>query len=92
MTNLGHRFKPERWLPGVEQSAAAKSTFCAFGAGAYTCLGIHIAYMEMRYAAAYFLRDCRGAKLAASCTDECMEMENYFVITPKGKQMEITLV
>lgn len=60
-------------------SAGAKSTFCAFGAGAYTCLGIHIAYMEMRYAAALFFRECKGARLADTTTDESMEMENYFV-------------
>jgi cytochrome P450 len=72
-------------------SAASKTAFCAFGAGAYTCLGIHIAYMEMRYAAAFFFRDCQGAKLAASTTDQSMEMENYFVITPKSHKCEITL-
>jgi cytochrome P450 len=62
-------------------SKAAKDVFCAFGAGAYTCLGIHIAYMEMRYAAVLFFRECRGAKLASTTTEESMEMENYFVIT-----------
>lgn len=53
--------------------------------------GIHIAYMEMRYAAALFFRECRGAKLASTTTDESMEMENYFVITPKSHRCEITL-
>jgi cytochrome P450 len=72
-------------------TSAAKAAFCAFGAGAYTCLGIHIAYMEMRYAVALFLRECKGAKLAPSTTDESMEMENYFVITPKSHTCEITL-
>ena len=63
--------------------------------------------MEMRYAAALFFRECRGAKLASTTTDESMEMENYFVITvsafnnitrigpnikqPKSHRCEITL-
>ncbi|KIW06087.1 uncharacterized protein PV09_03258 [Verruconis gallopava] len=86
-----HSFKPERWLKESDLSAAAKTVMSAFGAGAYTCLGIHIAYMEMRYAAALFFRECRGAKLAASTTDKSMEMQNYFVITPKSHMCEITL-
>jgi len=84
-------FKPERWLKEAEMPAAAKTAFCAFGAGAYTCLGIHLAYMEMRYAAALFFRECKGARLAPSTTEESMEMENYFVITPKSHRCEITL-
>jgi cytochrome P450 len=73
-----------------EKAKNARATFCGFGAGAYTCLGQHLAWMEMRLAAAYFLRDCRGAVLGSSA-DKDMEMENYFVITPKGKKCEISL-
>jgi hypothetical protein len=31
--------------------------------------------MELRYAVAYFFRDCRGIKLAGSTTPESMEFE-----------------
>jgi len=68
----------------------AKTTFCAFGAGAYSCLGIHLAHMEMRCAATYFFRQCRGARLAPSA-DSDMVPENYFVITPRGHKCEIFL-
>ncbi|GME57856.1 cytochrome p450 [Neofusicoccum parvum] len=84
-------FDPYRWLPGREISAGAKATFCAFGAGATSCLGIHLAWMELRYGTAMLFRECRGLKLADSVTPESMELENYFVITPKGKRLEVVL-
>ncbi|KAF4304590.1 cytochrome p450 [Botryosphaeria dothidea] len=76
-------FDPCRWMPGRELSPGAKATFCAFGAGATSCLGINLAWMELRYGTAMLLRECRGLKLADSVTPESMELENYFVITPK---------
>jgi hypothetical protein len=84
-------FDPSRWLKDNEDflSPAAKTAFCAFGAGAFNCLGIHLAYMQMRYAAVFFFRECKGARLAESATAESMEMENYFVVTPKGHRCEI---
>ncbi|GAB7356749.1 hypothetical protein MBLNU459_g7651t1 [Dothideomycetes sp. NU459] len=84
-------FDPTRWMHGKEMSSAAKATFCAFGAGATSCLGINLAWMELRYATALFFRECRGMRLAASTTPESMELENYFVIVPKGHKCEVTL-
>ena len=84
------RFDPSRWMVS-EISPAAKSTFCAFGAGATSCLGINLAWMELRYATAFFFRDCKGIRLAPSCTPESMGLENYFVIVPKGHKCEVTL-
>ncbi|THV73711.1 cytochrome P450 monooxygenase-like protein [Aureobasidium pullulans] len=84
-------YDPSRWLDGKEQSAAAKSTFCAFGAGAYSCLGINLAWMELRYATAFLFRECRGMRIAPSMSADCMDLENYFVIVPKGHKCEVTL-
>lgn len=78
-------------MPGSSQSEEYKATWCPFGAGAYSCLGQHLAYMVLRSATALFFRECRGARLAASTTPESMEFENYFVITPKGHRCEIVL-
>jgi cytochrome P450 len=58
--------------------------FNAFGAGSRTCLGMHLARMEMRYAVAHFFRNCAGARLASSTTSESMEMPNFFLISPKS--------
>ena len=85
---MGHSFLPERWLKSDDD---AKITLCAFGAGSRICLGLHLAYMEMRYAVAHFFRECAGARLAASATEESMSMEHYFLIVPKGKQCEVCL-
>lgn len=85
-------FDPSRWMNGKEMSPAAKTTFCAFGAGATSCLGINLAWMELRYASALFFRECRGMRLSASTTPESMELENYFVIVPKAHRCEVTLM
>lgn len=49
-----------------------------------------MAWMELRLASAYFLRTCRGAELGRTANED-MQLENYFVITPKGKRLEVTL-
>ncbi|KAL3495450.1 cytochrome P450 [Aspergillus germanicus] len=85
-------FDASRWLPGKEGggvSSQAQAAFSPFGAGARTCLGIHLAYMELRLAAAEFFRQCTGVRLAPSVSWETMKPENYFLIAPRGHQCEI---
>jgi cytochrome P450 len=86
-----HRFRPSRWLNN-EISPAAKKAFHPLGAGARVCLGIHLAYMELRLASAEFFRECKGARLGAGTTEESMELENYFLVTPRGHKCEVVLV
>ncbi|KAI8940226.1 hypothetical protein NX059_003930 [Plenodomus lindquistii] len=88
-------FNPHRWISSKEQAAealspAAKTAFHPFGAGARSCIGIHLARMELRYAVAFFFRECQGIRLAASTTQESMEFENFFLIAPKAHRCEIT--
>jgi len=61
------------------------------GAGSRVCLGIHLAYMELRLSAAEFFRECRGARLCESVTEKSMEMENFFLISPRGHRCDIKL-
>lgn len=90
------RFNPHRWISSKEQTAealspAAKTAFHPFGAGARSCIGIHLARMELRYAVAFFFRECKGIHLVESATEESMEFENFFLIAPKAHRCEITL-
>ncbi|KAL4899588.1 hypothetical protein BDW74DRAFT_188978 [Aspergillus multicolor] len=83
-------FDVSRWMKDDEGgSALAQLAFSPFGAGARVCLGIHLAYMELRLAAAEFFRECRGVKLAPGTTPGTMEPENYFLIAPAGHRCEI---
>ncbi|PVI03729.1 cytochrome P450 [Periconia macrospinosa] len=88
-------FNPYRWLPGQDGSPAealsedAKAAFHPFGVGSRSCVGIHLARMEMRYAVAFLFRECKGLKLSKSTTPETMEFENFFLITPKGHHCHV---
>ncbi|KAL2860830.1 cytochrome P450 [Aspergillus lucknowensis] len=97
-------FDVTRWLlPGTYGSGgttgASNSSqtqtapaFSPFGTGPRTCLGIHLAYMELRLAAAEFFRECRGVRLAEGTSWEgCMEPENYFLIAPRGHRCEVVM-
>lgn len=76
-------FNPGRYIEDPTGSAlnpkGAKATNSAFGAGAYTCLGVHLAWMELRYGVAMFLRQCQGAELAEGMKPlGPSELVNYF--------------
>ncbi|KAF1360094.1 cytochrome P450 3A17 [Lizonia empirigonia] len=78
------RFNGYRFLAKSSMTAQQKAAYMPFGAGSRVCLGIHLAYMELRLAAALFFRQCRGAKLSHCMRDGMMEMDNRFLISPKG--------
>ncbi|THX68893.1 cytochrome P450 monooxygenase [Aureobasidium pullulans] len=85
------KFDHTRWLPPNELSPLAKAVFSPFGAGSRVCIGIHLARMELRLATAKFFRECKGAKLAPSTTDESMKPVNFFLITPQAHKCEIIM-
>ncbi|USW51896.1 Putative cytochrome P450 [Septoria linicola] len=86
-------FRPERRLANsIERvSDAAKAMFTPFGAGSRTCLGLHIAYMDLRLAAVEFFRRCPGSRVAPSTSNASMEFENFFLIAPKAHCCEIVV-
>ncbi|KAH7395401.1 cytochrome P450 [Phaeosphaeria sp. MPI-PUGE-AT-0046c] len=86
-----HQFNGRRFLDKSDQTRAERVAYSPFGAGSRTCIGLHLAWMELRLGAALFFRECRGAKLSLTMTDEMMEMENHFLIAPKGHRCSIVL-
>lgn len=86
MLSVLTRFDYNRWLPDgpATLSNDARTAWWAFGAGGYTCIGQHLAMMELRLAAALFFKTFVGAKLAPETTDDSMNMMNYVIISPKS--------
>ncbi|RGP79424.1 hypothetical protein FLONG3_2479 [Fusarium longipes] len=85
------RFDGYRFMDKSSVSAAQKASLTPFGAGSRICIGMHLAYMELRLGAALFFRECRGVKLGLGMTDDMMEMENHFLIAPKGHKCLVQL-
>jgi cytochrome P450 len=86
-------FDTARWMPDskIPLSEEAKAAFTPFGGTSRYCLGIHLAWMEMRLAAAIFYRECDDIRVADEMTEKEMEFENYFLIKPQGHRCMIHL-
>ncbi|KAJ9656959.1 hypothetical protein H2201_008362 [Coniosporium apollinis] len=81
-------FNPERWENPTKEMTDA---LLPFGAGSRICIGMHLAKMEMALAAATFFRECPTARLSSAMTDDMMELENYFLVAPKGHKCEVVM-
>ncbi|KAK7947105.1 Cytochrome P450 monooxygenase azaI [Apiospora aurea] len=79
------RFVPERWQNPTKRM---KDAFMAFGGGSRVCLGMHLARLEIRLAAARFFHRFPDVEISSleGMSDDDMEAQWYFVLTPKGKR------
>jgi cytochrome P450 len=86
-------FVPARWMPDskIPLSDEAKAAFVPWGGASRYCLGIHLAWMEMRLATAIFFRECEDVRVAEQMTEKEMEFENYFLIKPQGHRCVLNL-
>ncbi|KAF7956946.1 hypothetical protein EAE96_004270 [Botrytis aclada] len=82
-------FDPQRWLR--PKSNDFKTANHAFGAGTRTCIGNHLARMEIQLTLATLFRECKGMRIALSQDDAGMELENFFLVAPKGHRCAVTM-
>ncbi|KAL4792987.1 cytochrome P450 [Aspergillus venezuelensis] len=75
-------FNPNRWITPTREM---KESFMPFGGGARTCLGIHLAKMEVRLAAAKFFLTFRDElRVHDDMREEDMDMVSWFLGGVKG--------
>ncbi|KAJ4300753.1 hypothetical protein N0V90_002841 [Kalmusia sp. IMI 367209] len=79
------RFLPERWENATQEM---KDAFMPWGGGSRVCLGMHLAYMELRLATAKFFRKYPNARVSAAEGFEDADMEQmvFFLMFPKKKR------
>ncbi|KAJ5179471.1 hypothetical protein N7492_002681 [Penicillium capsulatum] len=77
------KFVPERWESPTKEM---KDASLPFGGGSRICLGIHLAYREMRLATALFFREFPQARPSTKegMSDDDMTMKAWFLMAPKG--------
>ncbi|KAK6538232.1 hypothetical protein TWF694_011111 [Orbilia ellipsospora] len=79
-------FNPDRWLNPTKEMEAA---MIPWGGPTRSCIGQHLAMIQMRLFVANMITMCPNAVLAPTCTDESMEAENFFNLRPKGHKFEV---
>ncbi|KIY02004.1 uncharacterized protein Z520_02142 [Fonsecaea multimorphosa CBS 102226] len=80
------RFWPERWL---DETPEMRHLYVPFGAdGPRKCIGIHLAYMELRVilAALFHRFDLR---FAGPVSDESMDMHELWLAAPAGQNLSV---
>ncbi|KAH7137938.1 cytochrome protein [Dendryphion nanum] len=85
-----NQFNPSRW---ESPSKEMKDAWMPFGGGPRICIGLHLAQIEIRAAAAKFFRAFPNAKVSAldGFSDNEMEQVIYFLMYPKGKRCLIQM-
>ncbi|EMR72937.1 putative cytochrome p450 protein [Eutypa lata UCREL1] len=77
------KFDPSRW---ENPTQAMKEAYMPFGGGSRVCIGMHLAYMELRLATARFFRTFPNATMSSveGMSDKDMEQGLYFLMSPRG--------
>lgn len=68
-----------------------KAAYNPFMLGSRSCIGVHLAKMELRLATALFFRQCKGATPGKDMTEEMMKQKMQFFMFPTGGKCEIAL-
>ena len=82
------KFKPERWM---KETPEMRRLYIPFGAdGPRKCIGIHLAYMELRVIlASLFWRF--DLSFATTFKDENMAMDEFWLANPVGQDLSVVV-
>ncbi|EXJ68150.1 uncharacterized protein A1O5_08765 [Cladophialophora psammophila CBS 110553] len=83
-------FLPERWLDEKAVTPEMRTMFMPFSAGSRACLGINLAWMELKVITATLLKAYK-VQLASSTTDESMLFLDHFLALPKSGRCDLIL-
>ncbi|KAH8896591.1 cytochrome P450 [Thozetella sp. PMI_491] len=85
-----YTFSPDRWLSTTQRM---KDCLMPFGGGARTCLGRHLARMELRLICARFFRAFPNATVSnlEGMSDKDMEPALHFLMVPSGHRCLLEL-
>ncbi|KAI0458840.1 cytochrome P450 [Xylaria acuta] len=77
------RYDPSRW---ENPTKAMKDSMMPFGGGSRICIGMHLAYIELRMGIAYFFRAFPNARVSTleGMSDNDMEEAMYFISSPQS--------
>lgn len=81
-------FIPERWLESDKVSNEMKAMFMPFSAGSRACLGINLAWMELKVITATLVRE-HSVQLGPSTTENNMKMIDHFLAAPKAGKCDL---
>lgn len=62
-----------------------------FNIGSRSCIGMHLARMEILVTLATFFRECKGLQLHNDMTDSMMAQDGEFFIVPQGGRCDISV-
>ncbi|KAI9682446.1 MAG: hypothetical protein M1829_000238 [Trizodia sp. TS-e1964] len=81
-------YNPRRWLETDGGTPEMKELFMPFSRGPRSCIGLHIAKMQIRMTLSMILHGWQ-ISVGPSTTDETMELREHFIIMPKSGQCNL---
>src|SRR5271170_3517470 len=76
-------FDPSRWIPKEKVTEAMNEAFMPFSKGTRACLGINLAYMELKVTVATLIKSF-SVRVGDDMKRDDMDMRDHFLIFPKG--------
>jgi len=76
-------FDPTRWISKEKVTDEMNELFMPFSKGSRACLGINIAYMELKVVTAAILSKYQ-VEIAPDMQPDDMDQRDHFLIFPKG--------